>query len=160
MSTSVTTIDSTGSNTNTTPMGTAAGQASGAFDAAGAASAAQAASQPLDSDLTAIAALTTTDFGRAFLTMANAGAVLTALGTVAITTDTGWTAATATPDKTVTLANYTNTLSGAAVTALDALVGATGSGTAINAGLTQVVVLTKQVSALRTLLLAAKLPNA
>ncbi len=35
--------------------------------------------QPLDSDLTAIAALTTTAFGRAFLAMADAAAVLTAL---------------------------------------------------------------------------------
>lgn len=36
--------------------------------------------QPLDSDLTAIAALTTTSFGRAFLELANAGAGRTALG--------------------------------------------------------------------------------
>lgn len=83
----------------------------------------------------------------------------TAFGTQ-MTVDTGWTAVTATPDKTVTLANYTNTLSGSAVTALDALVGASGSGTAINAGLAQVVVLTKEVAALRAALLAAKLPNA
>lgn len=82
-----------------------------------------------------------------------------AIGTQ-MSADSGWTAVTATPDKTVTLANYTNTLSGAAVTALDALVGASGSGTAINAGLAQVVILTKQVAALRALLLAAKLPNA
>lgn len=38
--------------------------------------------QPLDSDLTAIAALTTTSFGRAFLEIANAGAGRTALGLV------------------------------------------------------------------------------
>src|SRR5690242_15089236 len=37
------------------------------FDTAGAAAAAQAASQPLDSDLTAIAALSTTTFGRSLL---------------------------------------------------------------------------------------------
>ena len=49
-------------------LGTAATQASGAFDAAGAAAAAQAASQPLDSDLSAVAALSTTSFGRALLT--------------------------------------------------------------------------------------------
>ena len=36
--------------------------------------------QPLDSDLTAIAALTTTEFGRAFLVLANAAAGRTALG--------------------------------------------------------------------------------
>jgi hypothetical protein len=42
--------------------------------------AAQAASQPLDTDLTAIAALTTTAFGRAFLTLATAGATRVVLG--------------------------------------------------------------------------------
>ena len=36
--------------------------------------------QPLDSDLTAIAALTTTEFGRSFLTLANAAAGLTLIG--------------------------------------------------------------------------------
>lgn len=46
------------------------------FDAAGAATAAQNASQPLDSDLTAIAALTTTAYGRAFLALANQAALL------------------------------------------------------------------------------------
>ena len=38
--------------------------------------------QPVDSDLTAIAALTTTAFGRGLLELANAGAALTALGAV------------------------------------------------------------------------------
>ncbi len=38
--------------------------------------------QPLDSDLTAIAALTTTSFGRALLTLANQAALKTALGYV------------------------------------------------------------------------------
>lgn len=55
-------------------------------DPAGSAAAAQAASQPVDSDLTAIAALTTTSFGRALLELANAGAARTALG-VAIGSD-------------------------------------------------------------------------
>jgi hypothetical protein len=36
--------------------------------------------QPLDADLTAIAALTTTSFGRGLLTLANAGALLAAAG--------------------------------------------------------------------------------
>ena len=49
------------------------------YDAAGAAAAAAAASQPLDSDLTAIAALTTTSYGRAFLGLADAAAARTAL---------------------------------------------------------------------------------
>ena len=49
------------------------------FEAAGAAAAAQAASQPLDSDLTAIAALTTTAYGRAFLSLANQAALVALL---------------------------------------------------------------------------------
>lgn len=53
------------------------------FDAAGAAAAAQAgaqaASQPLDADLTAIAALATTTYGRSVLTMADAAALTAAL---------------------------------------------------------------------------------
>ena len=59
------------------------------FEVAGAAATAQAAaiaaSQPLDSDLTAIAALTTTAYGRAFLALADATAARTALtlGTIA-----------------------------------------------------------------------------
>lgn len=60
-------------------LGTAATQASTAFDAAGSAAAAQAASQPLDSDLTAIAALATTSFGRSLLTQIDAAAVKTLL---------------------------------------------------------------------------------
>lgn len=48
-------------------LGSAAQQPSSAFDLAGAAAAAQAASQPLDADLTAIAALSTTPIGRSLL---------------------------------------------------------------------------------------------
>lgn len=55
-------------------LGTAATHATGDYDAAGAAAAAQAVSQPLDSDLTAIAALATTTFGRSFLVLADAAA--------------------------------------------------------------------------------------
>lgn len=64
-------------------LGSAATQPSTAFDAAGAAAAAQAASQPLDSDLTAIAALSTTSFGRALLALADAAAVRAAIGAAA-----------------------------------------------------------------------------
>lgn len=49
-------------------------------ETAGAAAAAQAASQPLDSDLTAIAALSTTSYGRSLLTQANAVAARSTLG--------------------------------------------------------------------------------
>lgn len=62
----------------------AAAEATAAADATSKADAAQAAaiaaSQPLDSDLTAIAALTTTAYGRAFLALADAAAGRTALG--------------------------------------------------------------------------------
>jgi hypothetical protein len=51
------------------------------FEVAGAAAAAQSASQPLDSDLTSIAALTTTSYGRAFLALANQAALMALLGT-------------------------------------------------------------------------------
>jgi hypothetical protein len=65
-------------------LGTAALSATGDFDAAGAAAAAQAAaiaaSQPLDADLTAIAALTTTSYGRSVLATANAAALRTLAG--------------------------------------------------------------------------------
>jgi hypothetical protein len=61
-------------------LGTAATQAVGAFDVAGAAAAAQVASQPVDSDLTAIAALSTTAYGRGLLALADAPAARTALG--------------------------------------------------------------------------------
>ena len=93
-------------------LGTAATQASSAFDAAGTAASAvsthAAASdphgdrawasgqfQPLDSDLTAIAALSTTTFGRGLLALADAAAGRTALGLGgAATLDVGTTAGT------------------------------------------------------------------
>lgn len=65
---------------NKPTLGTASTQNIAAFDAAGLAAAAQAASQPLDGDLTAIAALTTTTFGRSLLTQADAAAARTAIG--------------------------------------------------------------------------------
>lgn len=71
-------------------LGTAAQSNTGDFDTSGAAAAAQAASQPLDSDLTAIAALTTTSFGRAFLALADAAAARTAIGTVIGTNVQAW----------------------------------------------------------------------
>lgn len=70
-------------------LGTAATTAASAYEVAGAAAAAQAASQPVDSDLTAIAALTTTAYGRAFLALADAAAlktlILAALGLTGFT---------------------------------------------------------------------------
>jgi YD repeat-containing protein len=72
-------------------LGTAATQNSSAFDAAGAATAAQAAaiaaSQPVDSDLTAIAALSTTTYGRALLTLADKAGLQSTVGYATILTD-------------------------------------------------------------------------
>lgn len=64
------------------PVYLTAAEGASTFDPLGAAAAAQAASQPIDSDLTAIAALSTLSFGRSLLTLADAGA-LTALLDVA-----------------------------------------------------------------------------
>jgi hypothetical protein len=65
-------------------LGSAAVESAAAFDTAGSAAAAQAAaiaaSQPLDSDLTAIAALTTTSTGRSLLAAADAAAIRTIAG--------------------------------------------------------------------------------
>lgn len=61
-------------------LGTAATHAHGDYDLAGAAAAVAAAAQPLDDDLTAIAALTTAGFGRALLTLGDAAAVRGAIG--------------------------------------------------------------------------------
>jgi len=85
-------------------LGTAATQASSAFDAAGAAAAAQAASQPLDSDLTAIAALTTTSYGRAFLALADAtaGRTALALGSAATSASTDFAPATGIAESAIT----------------------------------------------------------
>lgn len=74
-------------------LGSAATQNSSAFDPSGSAAAALAtalaASQPLDSDLTAIAALSTTAFGRALLTLLDAAAGRTALGLGTLATQNG-----------------------------------------------------------------------
>lgn len=55
------------------------------FDVAGAATSAQSASQPVDSDLTAIAALTTTAFGRSLLTLLDAAALTAGLSSATLT---------------------------------------------------------------------------
>lgn len=68
-----------------------------AADPAGAAAAAQAASQPVDTDLTAIAALATTTYGRAFLALANQAAGRAVLGFDAVVSKTFATAPSGTP---------------------------------------------------------------
>ena len=56
------------------------------FDAAGAAAAAQAASQPRNTDLDALSALTTTEYGRAFLELANQAAFMSLIASATETT--------------------------------------------------------------------------
>jgi lysophospholipase L1-like esterase len=119
-------------------LGTAATSASAAFDAAGAAAAAQAASQPLDSDLTAIAALTTTTFGRALLALADAAAGRTALGlgTAATSATSAFDAAgaaTAAQAAAVQRANHTGTQAVATITGL-ATVATSGSASDLGTG--------------------------
>ena len=79
-------------------LGTAATTASSAYEAAGAVAALSSVYQPLDSDLTSIAALATTAFGRGLLALADAAALRTAAGlggaaTLSVGTTTGTVAA-------------------------------------------------------------------
>jgi hypothetical protein len=91
-----------------TDAGTAASQATNAFDAAGAASAAQAASQPLDADLTAIAALTTTGFGRGSLEVANQAAFRTYIGAGTSSFDGAYSSLSGTPSTFAPSAHVSN----------------------------------------------------
>lgn len=68
-------------------LGTAATMNATAFDAAGSAAAAQAASQPLHNELTQLAALTTTAFGRNQLTLADSAAHTATIDVVTTTTN-------------------------------------------------------------------------
>jgi hypothetical protein len=74
-----------------------------------------------------------------------------------LTADTGWTANSTVGDKTASLSSYSNGINATIITALN--LAAANSGTAIGALGDIVVVLVKQVAALRTALVANKLPN-
>lgn len=105
-------------------LGTAATTAASDYDPAGSAAAAQAAaiaaSQPVDSDLTAIAALTTTAYGRGFLALGDAVAGRTALslGTAATTDATAYDAAGTAAGAVATHAADTTAVHGIADTAV------------------------------------------
>jgi hypothetical protein len=113
-------------------LGTAAQNNTGDFDAAGAAAAAQAASQPVDSDLTAIAALATTTFGRALLALADAAALRTAagLGTAATQNTTAFDAAGAAAAAQAASQPLDSDLTAVAGLSTTGLVARTGTGTA------------------------------
>lgn len=72
--------------------------------------------------------------------------------------DTGYTANTATGDKTAQLVTYANGLNGTMVSALNVV--SAGTGTALSTALDTIVLLVKKVSALETTLASGKLPNA
>lgn len=74
-----------------------------------------------------------------------------------MTVDSGWTANSTVGDKTAALASYSNGLNGTMVTALNVVSG--GTGTAISAAFDVLVNVVKQLAAVRTVLVAAKLPN-
>lgn len=132
-------------------LGTAATAATGAFDAAGAAASAQAASQPVDSDLTAIALLATTSFGRNLLTLADAAAVRSALslGSAAQSSSTAFQAAD--PDLTAIAALATAPFGRSLLTAADAAAVRTaigvGSGTGDMVGANNLTELTNLTTA-------------
>lgn len=96
-----------------------------------------------------------------FATVATSGAYsdlsgLPTLGTQ-MTVDSGWTANSTVGDKAAALASYSNGVNGTMVAALNVVSG--GTGTAISAGFDVLVNVVKQLAAIRTALVAAKLPN-
>lgn len=157
-------------------LGTAAAQNSSAFDASGAASTAQAFSIQRANHTGTQTASTISDFSTAaisavtwstltgkptFANVATSGAYtdlsgLPTLGTQ-MSYDSGWTANSTVGDKTAALSSYSNGINSTIITALN--LAAANSGTAIGALGDIVVTLVKQVAAIRTALVAAKIPN-
>lgn len=82
-----------------------AAEGAAAYDAIGSAAAAQSASQPVDADLTSIAALTTTSFGRAYLAAADGAYVFGTVQPVNAQTGTTYTLVLTDVGKLVTLSN-------------------------------------------------------
>lgn len=72
--------------------------------------------------------------------------------------DTGYSANTATADKTAVLTTYANGLNGTMVSALNVV--SSGTGTALSTALDNIALLVKKVSALETTLAAGKFPSA
>jgi hypothetical protein len=74
-----------------------------------------------------------------------------------LTVDTGWTVNNTVGDKTAALSSYSNGLNSTMIAALN--VASTGTGTAISAAFDVLVVVVKQLAAVRTALVAQKIPN-
>jgi hypothetical protein len=72
--------------------------------------------------------------------------------------DAGYVANTSSGDKTVIVTDYTNTLNGTMVTALNTV--SAGTGTALSLALDTIVLLRKKIQALETSLAAGKFPDA
>lgn len=139
------TVATSGSYTDLTSkptLGTAAAQNTGAFDAAGAASSA----------VSALCSGTTLQFLRGDGSLATFPAIGTQMSV-----DTGWTANTYGGVKTAVLVTYSLVISGAMVTALNLT--SSGLGTSLVTMDQTLQLLVQQVAALRTALIAAKLPN-
>lgn len=165
-----------GSLANFPALGSAALVSTSTFDAAGAASTAQAyaiqrsnqtgtqtASTISDFSSAAIAAVTwSTLTGKpTFATVATSGSYTDlsskpSLGTQ-MTVDSGWTVNNTVGDKTAALSSYSNGINGTMVSALNVV--SSGTGTALSAGFDVLVTVVKQIAAIRTALIAAKLPN-
>lgn len=83
------------------------------------------------------------------------------LSAAAIPVDTGYTAAAATPSKSVSLPTWTaGGITGGIVTAANAIVGASGLGTVLGNMDTQLAALTARLSQLEATAAAGKFPNA
>jgi hypothetical protein len=111
----------------TLSVGTTAGTVAAGDDSriTGALSTATAATtyQPLDSDLTSIAALSTTTFGRSLLTQADAAATRTTIGLGSLATQSGTSSGTNTGDQTITI---TGDVTGSGTGAFAATLSASG----------------------------------
>lgn len=157
-------------------VGTAAATNSSSYDAAGAAATAQAFSIQRANHTGTQTASTISDFSTAaiasvtwstltgkptFSTVATSGSYADLSGSPAlgtqITVDPGWTANNTAGDKTAALSYYSNGLNSTIITAMN--LAAANSGTAISAALDVLVVVVKQLAAVRTALVVAKIPN-
>lgn len=128
------------------------------LDSAGSAATAQAAAIASSASAlsTAIAALGTVARSGAYTDLTGKPSLGTQMAV-----DTGWSAAAATPSKTISMPTWTaGGITGTIVTGANALVGVSGLGTVLGNMDTQLAALTARLSQLEATLAAGKLPNA